>query len=433
MEKGFWIAFIAFFLLFVAFIILQKYLAAFILLLVVGFAFQKLFRLDGFLFFYLLKSKFGIREMEKFSKKEIFSKICDVGFFVVFGLSSLILKKQKKLNAIVGMLVLIFLYISFPFYSLSFINIFSPSISISSLPQTKNDNILSFIILVSFFVFGVFGLTFSAFLVNSYLIFDMFLEGEKPIPGVMPVVPGLNIPFLSGILSLFLAFSLHEFAHGVISISKKVRVKSTGLLIAGVLPVGAFVENDEKKMEKIKKEWQNQILVAGITANFLLSLLFLPILLCMLNIPVEKYVIVAEPYNSTLTKGDIILKFGNFSINSISDLKNAEDYYSSKNISNIEIIVKNATTIFTKTIVTKFGAIGAYFIQEPKDKLFSFILSFVELSFILNFMLGATNLLPIPGFDGHKLLKNVLGKYSKILEYFTVLLFIVNLLPFILL
>jgi hypothetical protein len=430
MEKVFWVAFIAFFILFVAFIAIQRYLAAFILLLVVGFAFQKLFKLDGFLFFYLLKSKLGIKEMKKFSKKEIFSKICDIGFFVSFGLSSLILRKPKKLD-IVGLLVLILLYISLPFYSLSFIKIFSSSISISSLPQAQNGDLFSFITLVSFFFFGVFGFTFVSLLMSSFLIFQMSTQGEKPIPGIMPVIPGYNIPLISGILALFIVLSFHEFAHGILSISKKVKVKSTGLLLVGVLPVGAFVENDEKKMERIKKEWQNQILIAGIAANFLLSLLFLPIVLYLQNIKVESYVVVIDPLNSSLKAGDIILKFGNFSINSFKDLNNTEHYYLSKNISNIQLTIKNSTAVFTKMITTKSGKIGAYFSEEPKDKVLSFFVSFVELSFILNFMLGATNLLPIPGLDGYKLIKNILGKYSKILEYATLFLFLINLLPFI--
>ena len=430
MEKVFWVAFIAFFILFVAFIAIQRYLAALILLLVVGFAFQKLFKLDGFLFFYLLKSKLGIKEMKKFSKKEIFSKICDIGFFVSFGLSSLILRKPKKLD-IVGLLVLILLYISLPFYSLSFIKIFSSSISISSLPQAQNEDLFSFIILVSFFFFGVFGFTFVSLLMSSFLIFQMSTQGEKPIPGIMPVIPGYDIPLISGILALFIVLSFHEFAHGILSISKKVKVKSTGLLLVGVLPVGAFVENDERKMERVKKDWQNQILIAGIAANLLLSLLFLPLVLYLQNIKVESYVVVIEPLNSSLKTGDIILKFGNFSINSFEDLRNAENYYLSKNISNIKLTIKNSSAVFTKMITTKFGKIGAYFSEEPKDKVLSFFVSFVELSFILNFMLGATNLLPIPGLDGYKLIKNILGKYSKILEYATLFLFLINLLPFI--
>jgi len=260
----------------------------------------------------------------------------------------------------------------------------------------------------------------------------MSTQGEKPIPGIMPVIPGYNIPLISGILALFIVLSFHEFAHGILSISKKVKVKSTGLLLVGVLPVGAFVENDEKKMERIKKEWQNQILIAGIAANFLLSLLFLPLVLYLQNIKVESYVVVIDPLNSSLKTGDIILKFGNFSINSREDLKNAEDYYSSKNISNIQLIIKNSTAVFTKTITTtKSGKIGIYPGEEPKDKVLSFFVSFIELSFILNFMLGATNLLPIPGLDGYKLIKNILGKYSKILEYATLFLFLINLLPFI--
>jgi len=430
MQKDFWVTFAAFFALFVVFIILQKYLVALLLILLVGFAFRKLFNLDGFLFFYLLKSKLGIKEMEKFSKKEIFQKICDVGFFLAFGLSSFILRKPKKID-LVGFLALSLLYFSLPLYSLAFIKVFSFGASLSSFSNEKNTNLFYFTTLFSFFAFGVFGFMFMSLILSSFLIFQTFLEGKPPVPGVMPIIPGYNIPLFSGILALFIVLTFHEFAHGTISISKKVKVKSTGLLVAGVLPIGAFVENDEKKMERIKKEWQNQILIAGIAMNFLLSLLFLPLLLCLQNIKVESYVVVADPLNSSLKKGDIILNFGNFSINSFEDLKNAEEYYYSKNITTIQLALKNSSTIFTKTITTKSGKIGALFFEEPKDKLLSFLVSFVSLSFVLNFLLGATNLLPIPGLDGHKLLKNLLGNYSKILEYITIFLFLLNLLPLI--
>jgi len=430
MQKDFWVTFAAFFALFVVFIILKKYLVALLLILLAGFAFRKLFNLDGFLFFYLLKSKLGIKEMEKFSKKEIFQKICDVGFFLAFGLSSFILRKPKKID-LVGFLALSLLYFSLPLYSLAFIKVFSFGASLSSFSNEKNTNLFYFTTLFSFFAFGVFGFMFMSLILSSFLIFQTFLEGKPPVPGVMPIIPGYNIPLFSGILALFIVLTFHEFAHGTISISKKVKVKSTGLLVAGVLPIGAFVENDEKKMERIKKEWQNQILIAGIAMNFLLSLLFLPLLLCLQNIKVESYVVVADPLNSSLKKGDIILNFGNFSINSFEDLKNAEEYYYSKNITTIQLTLKNSSTIFTKTITTKSGKIGALFFEEPKDKLLSFLVSFVSLSFVLNFLLGATNLLPIPGLDGHKLLKNLLGNYSKILEYITIFLFLLNLLPLI--
>jgi hypothetical protein len=372
----------------------------------------------------------GIKEMEKFSKKEIFQKICDVGFFLAFGLSSFIFRKPKKIDFI-GFLALILLYFSLPLYSLAFIKVFSFGVSLSSFSNEKNANLFYFTTLLSFFAFGVFGFMFMSLFLSTFLIFQTFLEGKPPVPGVMPIIPGYNIPLFSGILALFIVLTFHEFAHGTISISKKVKVKSTGLLIAGVLPIGAFVENDEKKMERIKKEWQNQILIAGIAMNFLLSLLFLPLLLCLQNIRVESYVVVADPLNSSLKKGEIILNFGNFSINSFEDLKNAEEYYYSKSITTIQLTLKNSSTIFTKTITTKSGKIGALFFEEPKDKLLSFLVSFVSLSFVLNFLLGATNLLPIPGLDGHKLLKNLLGKYSKILEYITIFLFLLNLLPLI--
>ncbi|MGC9132670.1 MAG: site-2 protease family protein [Candidatus Micrarchaeia archaeon] len=432
-SKLFFFIFLSFFLLFVASIILQEYIVSIAIILVCGFVFQKLFSLEGFLFFYLLKSNLGISQMKKLSKKEVFSKISEAFLFTAFGFFLFLFKKPRK-EHFFGFLILLLIWFLLPFYSLSFLSIFSSSLpnlsSTSTLQFSSFSSVLEILFLLIFFSFGLFGFAFFSIFLNSFFILQTYFQKEKPIPGIVPAIPGYNLPLLSGILSLFILLTFHEFSHGVMSISKKVNVKSTGLLIAGVLPIGAFVENDEKKMEKISKDAQNQILIAGVAANILLSIFFFLFFLLILNIKIENFVQVVEALNSSLKKGDIIIKFGNFSISSFLDLKNAEEYYLSKNITNVEIVIKNKSGEFTKSIQTKNGKIGAYFEEVPKNELLSFFISFIELSFLLNFVLATTNLLPIPGLDGYKLLSNLVGKYSKIFEYITIFLFLLNLLPF---
>ena len=104
---------------------------------------------------------------------------------------------------------------------------------------------------------------------------------------VQPVLPGIpipgapiTIPFWYGIIAIFLAIVVHEGAHGVISLVHKLKLKSSGFgffaIFLPIIPL-AFVEPDEKKMEKRKTKEQLAIVAAGPFANILLviALIFL--------------------------------------------------------------------------------------------------------------------------------------------------------------
>ncbi len=93
-------------------------------------------------------------------------------------------------------------------------------------------------------------------------------------PGVVPIVPGVTVPW-EVIFALIIVAVVHELAHGVLCLVEKLRVKSSGILLFGVLPVGAFVEPDEKKMAGKKFLPQMRILGAGTTSNALFFVLFL--------------------------------------------------------------------------------------------------------------------------------------------------------------
>lgn len=85
-------------------------------------------------------------------------------------------------------------------------------------------------------------------------------------------IPGLNpiLPFWYGLLALIIALVCHEMAHGLQSRANGVGVKHTGLLY-GIVPLGAFVEPDEKDVEKVSRRSRLDIYTAGITTNFVLA------------------------------------------------------------------------------------------------------------------------------------------------------------------
>lgn len=126
------------------------------------------------------------------------------------------------------------------------------------------------------FFFGFFGL--AGFLLLALFtqgidgLFKIF-AGKAACPGVAPIIPGVqtpNVPLYVPIeawISLFAILVIHEASHGFLVRRHNVKLESSGLLLAGLLPIGAFVKPDEKAMAKIEKRKQVQIMSAGPSSN----------------------------------------------------------------------------------------------------------------------------------------------------------------------
>ena len=103
------------------------------------------------------------------------------------------------------------------------------------------------------------------------------------IPPIMPLIPYLpsifNISFLPPfyftywINAIAIIAISHEFAHGIFARFIKVKVKSTGFGFLGPF-LAAFVEPDEKQMNKKPVFSQLSVLSAGSSANFIMTILF---------------------------------------------------------------------------------------------------------------------------------------------------------------
>ncbi|GEM_PF-256998 len=139
------------------------------------------------------------------------------------------------------------------------------------------------IIIVSYLLMGFIVVIFGQS-VYGYLRYPLFTEIISA-PPVFPVVP--YFPEIFGVESLFPPFyftyflvafiivaTFHEFAHAIYARLYKIRIKSTGVVFLGPLLAGAFVEQDDKQMEKAKKCDQLAILGAGVFANLILAIIF---------------------------------------------------------------------------------------------------------------------------------------------------------------
>ena len=117
-------------------------------------------------------------------------------------------------------------------------------------------------------------------------------EGVATVSLVLPFteVPGIGmLGFWHWIISIFVLAVVHEFAHGIVAAAHKLRVKNSGpAIFAVLLPFlpAAYVEPDEKKMEKKDAVVRYSIIAAGPVSNILLGALFF-LLLSFVFVPWE--------------------------------------------------------------------------------------------------------------------------------------------------
>jgi membrane-associated protease RseP (regulator of RpoE activity) len=98
---------------------------------------------------------------------------------------------------------------------------------------------------------------------------------SAPSPSEALGIPGINpiIPIGYGIIALVVGIVLHELAHGVVARSQGIGVKSLGILWC-VIPVGAFVEQDDNDMNAASRRRRDRVAAAGVLANFGLTVVF---------------------------------------------------------------------------------------------------------------------------------------------------------------
>ena len=120
-----------------------------------------------------------------------------------------------------------------------------------------------------------------------YLYLTTNISTVIKAPPVMPLIP--YFPRLFGVESFFPPFffayfiisiaiilTVHEFTHGIFARRYNLKIKSTGFAFLRYFPAlfGAFVEPDEKQMNKSNNFEQKSILSAGVFANTITAILF---------------------------------------------------------------------------------------------------------------------------------------------------------------
>jgi membrane-associated protease RseP (regulator of RpoE activity) len=86
------------------------------------------------------------------------------------------------------------------------------------------------------------------------------------LPGINPYLP------LSVWLAVVVAVVIHEAAHGIVARSLGLRVKAAGVLLLIFLPIGAFVEVDDRQLKEVKSRDSLRVLAAGSGINFIVGI-----------------------------------------------------------------------------------------------------------------------------------------------------------------
>jgi len=390
----------------------------------------------------MLRTKKGLQLISYLAKKEEFWKFfADVGLVISYGALSLILmRKQLTWKSILvgfALLILISMFVVplvVPFLAANIQGVV-PVKSSSGAVSSLSSFISSFGLLVllggGFFAILLLGLLFYGGVV-FYAIFSTLFLGTSAIantsPGATLLLPGVNLPLVEGILALLIILIVHEGAHAVLGRIAKVPILSSGIVLFGVIPIGAFVEPDEEFLKKVERVKQTRVIVAGSTANLITSIIFFVLFVGFIfaSVPYREtgWLVIKGPANGSIIytiNGQEASLFANTTLPINSDVVLGTNKG--------EIIVKSNSE--GKIGIEYYSLSDSLLLAKFKEGYLNFIYMFLGLTFSLNFVIGSINMLPLPFFDGYRIMElNI--KNKKIVDalmYVTLAGFILNLLP----
>ena len=141
---------------------------------------------------------------------------------------------------------------------------------------------------------------------------------EVVAPGVRLIIPGVTIPLWAPLIAIATLLVVHEVAHGIVLRAQKLRTKSVGGLLLVAIP-GAFVEPDEKQLNRSSVPKRLRVFGAGSFANILFAFACVGLILLFLGSPQPGvYIMEVKPgtpaENISLLPGDRLLQIDNFTI-----------------------------------------------------------------------------------------------------------------------
>lgn len=412
----------------------------------------------------IISSKKAVKILDKFKNNWFWLNISKIGIFLGFGFLGILYWHWEDIKKRKLKIWLFLLYCAIVLIVGLFIGNFS---------VFKNSLFAYIVNVVVFFFFGFAGFGLLLLGYQAFLIIKGYVLGRSSCPGVAPVIPGVTIPgtnfkipFFEGWIALILIMFVHELSHGILARKLKIKVKSLGVLLLGFFPIGAFTEPDEEQLKKTKPKKALLVYSAGPTINLVFALIVFILFLILGSIfagyitNVQNnssngfFLIGLQDYtgicnfgvnsqnknvlNPLFTKLDtnkesffknytakIISIDGNI-INTKNDLSNVHKRIVDQNKSysifvlQIQDINKNNTFIYDANFaVNSDYSFGIETIQmQKKDYSFSFwylllifILTTMQWTYMLSFIIGLFNFMPIKPLDGGAMLPHIVNEF----------------------
>ncbi len=445
--------------------VIYRAVLALVSLVVVG---EMLIRINGFLRLtagiYMVRSLLGLKRMDLIARKHprFWNALADWGMVMGFGILAYVffrkdISRKSIVFGIISLVFVLFFVIPQSLLAFSFLNLPQITSRVQSGASAGAGGISYLgIVIYALSIFGGFvlyviaALAYNAATVVYGIVLALagiittgtpnYTGVSSSIPGVAPIIPGITIPLAAGLLAFAVVIIFHEFSHGILARISKVRVNSSGLLMYGIIPIGAFVEPEEKSIGRLSRKEQNRISVAGVSANMLIALIMaVPMLLLYLYVMPHLYSsyvyiqgTVPGSAASVMKPGSAIIKWDGYAVNSISDFKIAARNDTAGAV--IPVVTSNGTYSLT---ANSTGKVGVYVVQGVllgagvMGSAISFAYTFFSLAFLLSLFIALVNYLPLPSFDGWRIF-NASIKNKRLVNYitaFVILVIILNALP----
>jgi membrane-associated protease RseP (regulator of RpoE activity) len=92
-------------------------------------------------------------------------------------------------------------------------------------------------------------------------------------PRSLLLIPGVNpyLPWTYALIALIITIIIHEAGHGIVARVYNVKIETTGIVLFFIVPVGAFVNIEQKELEKTPLKYKSSILTAGVLNNMIFA------------------------------------------------------------------------------------------------------------------------------------------------------------------
>ncbi|MCP8312980.1 MAG: PDZ domain-containing protein, partial [archaeon] len=179
-------------------------------------------------------------------------------------------------------------------------------------------------------------------------------------PSAYLLLPGINplIPIFYGWMALIIAMLVHEGMHGVLARSLGLSVKSSGLILFLILPIGAFVDVDEKELKKAKAKDSGRVLAAGPGGNIITAMMALLGLILIVSsivpivsgVGVSGVVMDSQAQKKGIMFGDIITRVDGLNVTLQSGLDDALGQYEAGENVRLNLVRDGMILNFTLTM-----------------------------------------------------------------------------------